>query len=51
MSIGTIFLAVAVFFFFLAGVGSTLIPNPTTWGLCALTLGIMLSGVKVWKAT
>mgnify|MGYP001603977775 CR=1 FL=1 len=47
MSVGTLFLVAAVVLFFLAGVGSTLLPNETTWGLCCLALGLLLSGVPL----
>ena len=32
--------AVAALFFFLAAVGSNLIPNPTAWGLVLTALGL-----------
>lgn len=47
MSIGTIFYLVALILFFLAGIGATVIPAATTWGLFAMTLGLLLSGVAV----
>ncbi len=47
MNIGMIFLVAAVILFFLAAVGSALIPNPTAWGLVSLTLGILLAGVPL----
>ncbi len=51
MSIGSIFLLVALVIFFLAGVG-TGIPNPVIWGLFALTLGLLLGGVPIgWRPT
>lgn len=35
---------VAVFFFFLAAVGSSLMPRPEAWGLVALAVGLALGG-------
>src|SRR5258708_30580384 len=43
MTIGMIFYVLAAVIFFLAGVGSTAIgPNPVTWGLFCLALGLLL---------
>jgi len=46
MSLGTLFYVIALIIFFLAGIG-TGIPNPVIWGLFALTLGLLLSGVAL----
>lgn len=40
---------VAAVLFFLAAVGSSLIPNATAWGLFFLALGLALGGVAVVK--
>lgn len=37
---GIFFFIAAAILFFLAGVGSTAIPNATTWGLFALAVGL-----------
>ena len=37
---GRIFFAISAIFFFLAAVGSHILPNPTAWGLVALALGL-----------
>jgi hypothetical protein len=47
VSVGSIFILIAVLLFFLAGIGAALIPNAVTWGLCALALGILLNGVAI----
>lgn len=48
MSIGAIFLLIALVLFFLNG--AAILPVPIVWGLFCLTLGILLSGVNVpWK--
>jgi hypothetical protein len=41
MNLGIIFMIIAVILFFLGGIGSTIIPNPVTWGLFALSLGLL----------
>ena len=46
MSLGMVFYVIALIFFFLAGIG-TLIPGALAWGLFSLTLGLLLSGVRV----
>ncbi len=46
MSVGTLFYVIALILFFLAGIGATMIPAATTWGLFAL-LGLLLSGVPL----
>ncbi len=48
---GFFFLIAAAVLFFFAGVGVTVIPNPTTWGLFCFVLGVLLSGVPMptWK--
>ncbi len=48
MSLGHIFLVVAAVFFFLAAVGSIILPNPTAWGLFFLALGILCAGWQPW---
>lgn len=47
MSVGTIFLIFSVILFFLAAVGSALLPNPTAWGLVCFVLGHLLGGVAI----
>ena len=47
MSLGTVFLILAALLFFLAGVGAILIPNPVTWALFCLALGLLTSGVPI----
>ncbi len=42
MGIGTLFMIVAVVLFFLGGVGAAIIPNPVTWGLFCLALGLLI---------
>lgn len=37
---GRLFFLVSAVFFFLAAVGSHLLPNATAWGLVALALGL-----------
>lgn len=49
MSLGTIGFIVAAVLFLLAGMGVTLIPNATTWGLFAMTLGFLLGGYSLKK--
>lgn len=49
--IGRIFLAIAALFFFLAGVGAKLIPDPTAWGLFTLALGLAIGNWIPWKKT
>lgn len=39
--------AIAAVLFFLAAVGSTLIPNATAWGLFFVALGLAIGGVAV----
>ncbi len=41
---GWIFFVIAAIFFFLSGVGSTVIPNAVSWGLFSLALGLVLGG-------
>ena len=36
----TIFFLIAAVFFFLAGVGVTILPSPLAWGLCATAIGL-----------
>lgn len=51
MSVGMIFMIGAALLFFFAGVGVTIIPNPVTWGLFCLALGLLLGGVPItgWR--
>ena len=42
MTFGMIFFIVAAILFFLAGIGATTIPNPSTWGLFCIALGLLL---------
>ncbi len=51
MSVGSIFLIVAVVLFFFAGVGVAFIPSPTTWGLCCMAPGLLLNGVPIRRAS
>jgi len=44
MTLGRIFYVIAAILFFLGGIGSTVIPNPTTWGLFCVALGLLLAG-------
>lgn len=46
MSLGMVFYVIALIFFFLAGIGFAL-PGALAWGLFALTLGLLLSGVRI----
>lgn len=48
MTLGMLFLVIALIFFFLAGTGLGLPEGKATaWGLFALALGILLSGVPL----
>ena len=38
---------ISAILFFLAAIGSAIIPNPTAWGLFFLALGLALGGVAV----
>jgi hypothetical protein len=40
---------VSALFFFLAAVGSNLIPNPTAWGLVLLALGMAVGNWLPWR--
>lgn len=46
---GRIFFGIAALMFFLAAVGSHLIPNAATWGLFGLALGFAVGGWIPWK--
>jgi len=46
---GRILFIAAAILFFLAGVGSLLIPNAVTWGLFALALGLAVGGSLAWS--
>jgi len=39
-----IFCGIAAAFFFCAAVGVTVIPNPSAWGLVALSIGCAIGG-------
>lgn len=41
---GRIFFGIAALFFFLAAVGSDLLPHPTAWGLCSMAIGLLVGG-------
>ena len=47
MNFGTIAFIVAAVLFLLVGIGVTVIPNATTWGLFAMTLGFLLGGYSL----
>jgi hypothetical protein len=42
MRIGSLLLLAAAVVLFLAGIGSTLVPNPVVWGLFCMTLAFLL---------
>jgi len=42
--VGVIFFILAAILFFFAGVGVTVIPNPATWGLFCLAIGLAVGG-------
>jgi len=46
---GRIFFGIAALFFFLDGVGSSIIHHATTWGLVALALGLAVGDWRPWK--
>lgn len=41
---GNIFMIAALVLFFFAAVGVSFIPNPTAWGLVAMTAGFIAGG-------
>ncbi len=43
MTIGRIFYVAAAVLFFLAGIGSTVIPSAPTWGMFCVALGLLLA--------
>jgi len=43
MSICRVFFCVGAALFFCAGIGVTAIPNPTTWGLFCVAIGLAIS--------
>lgn len=45
---GRIFFGVATLFLFLAAIGSSLIPNPTAWGLVMIALGLLVGNWAPW---
>lgn len=47
MSVGTLFLVIALLFFFIAGTGFLAFPGAIAWGLFSLTLGLVLGGLKL----
>jgi len=47
MTIGRILYVVAAVLFFLGAIGSTVIPNPSTWGLFCIALGLSLGNVEL----
>lgn len=49
MSLGQVFWIIALILFFFAAVGVAFIPNPTAWGFVALTLGLLLQGVRLQR--
>jgi len=44
MSLGNIFFLAAAILLFLAGIGSTLLPNAHIWALFCVALGLFLHG-------
>jgi hypothetical protein len=44
MSIGAVFLVLALILFALLGMGVTVIPRAEAWGLFCLTLGLLTGG-------
>lgn len=44
MNLGMILFLVAAVLLFLAGIGSTLLPNPMVWALFCMALGFFLNG-------
>lgn len=40
--VGRIFFVIAALFFFLAGVGAKLLPDPTAWGLFSVAFGLAI---------
>jgi hypothetical protein len=42
MTVGMIFYVIAAVVLFLGGIGSTAVPNTTTWGLFCIALGLLL---------
>jgi hypothetical protein len=42
MTIGRIFYVIAAIVLFLGGIGTRVIPNPDTWGLFCIALGLLL---------
>lgn len=45
---GRIFFGVATLFFFLAAVGSSIVPQPTAWGLVLVALGLAVGSWSPW---
>lgn len=46
-NMGWLFMLLAMICFLLGGMGATVIPNPTTWGLFCMALAFLLGGVSV----
>jgi hypothetical protein len=51
MSVGQLFMILATVLFFLAGVGVQALPNILIWGWFCLSLGIVTSGIPLWRAS
>ncbi len=47
MTLGHLFYVLALILFLLAWVGAMLVPNPLAGGCFCLTLGLLLSGVRI----
>lgn len=49
MTLGMVFMVIALIFFFLEGTGIIGDRKLTVWGLFSLTLGLLLNGIVLWK--
>jgi hypothetical protein len=47
--VGRGFILFSAIFFFLAAVGSSLLPNPTAWGLVSLAVGLAIGNWSPWR--
>jgi hypothetical protein len=47
MSLGTLFLVLALIFYFVAGTGFLAFPGAMAWGSFCLTLSFLLGGINV----
>ncbi len=47
MGIGKLLHLIAAIALFLGGIGSSFPPNPTTWGLFCIALGLFLEGYNL----